>query len=75
MVIMRVDDEVFRLEPTFLQAMKEYFDSIKELMREYPETKRYAVQKEGLPTDGTCVGCKIDRNENGKIKIIQSYIN
>ena len=69
MATLKISDELIKVEPTLLCVLADYFDSIEEMTREYPCVKRYAVQKDGLPTDNTQVDCRMKRNDNGKIEV------
>ena len=67
MATLKITDELLKVEPTLLSVLAKYFDSMEEMTREIPDVKRYAVQKNGLPTDDTQVDCRMKRNDNGTI--------
>ena len=69
MATLKISDELLKVEPTLLGVLAEYFDSMEEMTREYPDVKRYAVQKDGLPNGNTQVDCRMKRNEKGKIEV------
>lgn len=69
MAILKISDELLKVAPTLLSVLGEYFDSMEEMTRETPDAKRYAVQKEGLPTDSTQVDCRMKHNDNGDIVV------
>lgn len=75
MATLKISEELLKVEPTLLGALTEYFESMEEMTREHPDVKRYAVYKEGLPTDNTQVDCRMKRNDNGKIEVEWCGIN
>ena len=70
MAILNVSDELIKQQPEILELLKAYFDSMYEMVREYPRSKRFLVQKEGIPKDGTVIDVIMKRSCDGFIEII-----
>ena len=74
MAILKISELLLITQPTLIDVLDEYFDSMEELTKDNPSYYRYAVQKDGLPKDNTLIDCIIDRDDNGNLRVVESKL-